>query len=116
MREFEVYITPSQLSQVLQKAVNNPRKMIIGFLEVFFTREILSVSSAKGKRIAHNKINQEKTEGLPEDVIDAIKNYTLKHFKKISGEPCLTDAAMHDVINSKCATARRSMKEKKGQL
>ncbi|XP_013410728.1 uncharacterized protein LOC106173933 [Lingula anatina] len=110
--ESEVYLTAQQLSQRIQKAGTNARKLIINFLDVFFKREVLAISSAKGKRVAHNSKladSGEKTEALPEEVLNAIKRFTEKHIRKITGQFSLTDAVMNNVINSKCATARRAL-------
>ncbi|XP_069137448.1 uncharacterized protein [Argopecten irradians] len=107
--DVEVYLTPQQLAQVVQKAGNNPRKLVINLLEVFFSKETLAVSSAKGQRSAHNNKSAEKTSALPPAVVTAIKGYTIKHLKKPTGQCSLSDAVMNDVINSKCATARRAI-------
>ena len=105
--EFDVWLTPSQLSTCLHRANGNPRKLIANFLDTFFSRETLAQSSAKGSRSAHN--SNMKTAALNTFVIQAIVQYVLKSFKKPDGEPILRDSDINDTINSKCATARRSL-------
>ena len=112
----DVFLTPAQLSQAMLKAGTNPRLLIGALLEVFFSKEVLAVSSAKGKRPAYNNKTGETSMALPESVVSAIKQYTLIQFKKPSGEPCLSESAMNDIINTKCATARRSLNSKRNQI
>ena len=73
--------------KVLQKASNNGRKIVTNLMEVFFTRDDLAVSCAMGIRTAHNR-----------------------YLKKVNGTE-LTNSVLNDVINTKCATARQSLKK-----
>lgn len=89
---------------------SQPRKLVIALLDILFSREQLARSSCTGARSAVNAAYSLKTVGLPSNAVKAIKTFVLNQFKKDSGEPCLTDAMFNTVINSKCATARRSLK------
>ncbi|KAH3693444.1 hypothetical protein DPMN_080876 [Dreissena polymorpha] len=81
--------------------------MTISLLDVLFNREQLAKSSAKGSRKAHNA--SISTSCLPSVATLAVKHFVLNAFKKDNGEPCLSDSAFNDIINSKCATARRAL-------
>lgn len=105
--DYEVYLTQGQISQVKQTGAANPRKMTIALLDVLFTKEQLARSSAKGSKKAHNASFVSMP--LPGVATQALKEFVLNSFKKDNGEPCLSDPVFNDIINSKCATARRSL-------
>ena len=86
--------------------------MLINMLDIFFTRETLARSSAKGTRVAHNNLAG-LSKLLNAVVLSALKEFILKTFKKGNGEPCLTESIFNEVINNKCATARRALNPNK---
>ena len=112
MVDYDVWITASQLSLATHRANNQPRKMLINMLDIFFTRETLAISSAKGTRVAHNNKMDAQSKPLNAIVLSALKEFILKTFKKSNGEPCLTESVFNEVVNNKCATARRALNPK----
>jgi hypothetical protein len=107
----DVFLSQQQISQALLAAGGKPRKLVLYLLDSFFSREILGKSSAKGARNAHNASVQ--TKALPQIVVGAVKEFVLRTFRKEGGEACMMDKEFNDVINSKCATARRSLLQEK---
>jgi len=74
-----------------------------------FSREQLAISKATGKRQSHNYLTP--TKPLNQLVLQAILEFVLTKFKKDSGEPALSVSNFNSIVNSKCATARRGLKQ-----
>ena len=86
----------------------NPRKLTIALLSTLFTPKQLAHGKAKGQRKAHNA--KEESRALSSTVLSAIKEFVLNKFKNSSGEPFLTEKEFTEIINAKCGTARRALK------
>jgi len=105
---YNVYIPQSKLSSAILVGTC-PRRLTIQLLECFFSREQLANSNATGKRQAHNSLTP--TKPLNQLVIKSILEFVLAKFKKDSGEPAVSVSNFNSIVNSKCATARRGLKQ-----
>ncbi|XP_067825452.1 uncharacterized protein [Heptranchias perlo] len=98
-----VYLTSREVDELSQVSRDKPKLMTRKLLGYFFSHQTLARSSARGERIAHNKTTMEKPICLPTAVTDAIKDYVTF----VCGRGCDFNA----VINSKCATSRRTVRK-----
>uniref|UniRef100_UPI00398E5621 uncharacterized protein n=1 Tax=Pristiophorus japonicus TaxID=55135 RepID=UPI00398E5621 len=98
-----VYLTNREVDELSQVSRDKPKLMTRKLLGYFFSHQTLARSSARGERIAHNKTTLEKPICLPTAVTDTIKDYVTF----VCGRGCDFNA----VINSKCATSRRTVRK-----
>ncbi|XP_078080627.1 uncharacterized protein LOC144500996 isoform X2 [Mustelus asterias] len=98
-----VYLTNREMNELSHLPQDKPKLMTRKLLGYFFSDQTLARSSARGKRIAHNKTTMEKPICLPSVVTYAIKDYVTS----VCGRGCDFTA----VINSKCASSRRAVRK-----
>ncbi|XP_078385616.1 uncharacterized protein LOC144667897 isoform X1 [Cetorhinus maximus] len=98
-----VYLTNRELDELSHLPRDKPKLMTRKLLGYFFSDQTLARSSARGKRIAHNKTTMEKPICLPTAVTYTIKDYVTS----VCGRGCDFTA----VINSKCASSRRAVRK-----
>ncbi|XP_041370889.1 uncharacterized protein LOC121384526 isoform X2 [Gigantopelta aegis] len=109
LSDHQIFVTSQQMSLIKQLGIN-PRKLMNVLLDMLFSKDILAISSAKGSRRAVNKASGMDSRQLDVDIIAAIKEYTLREFKK-DGKACMCESDMNNLINTKCASARRNLKK-----
>ncbi|XP_038634507.1 uncharacterized protein LOC119953911 [Scyliorhinus canicula] len=103
-----VYLTNRELDELSHLPRDKPKLMTRKLLGYFFSDQTLARSSARGKRIAHNKTTMEKPICLPSTVTSAIKDYVTS----VCGRGCDFTA----VINSKCSSSRRTVRKLTGKM
>ena len=108
---YGVVLSQRQIDEAIDNSNNSPTRLIRHLMSAFFTKEVLSTSSALGGR---------KNNALDKDIVAACLsellltwsqnsfNYAQKYIGFVQSKYTVAKTVLIDAINDKCANARRT--------